>query len=148
MLINNHNCDYFYSKGCIISLRNVMTFLFCIVCHKGCGEGHYGAECSQVCGLCKNTVDCYHVNGTCLTGCESGYIGDMCKTRRLKPYTLFTMIPNNGCMLKQWSAYIYNNDWCSDSNDYWENKSALFVLICIKMDAIVIDSLWEWNIRK
>ena len=55
---------------------------FCHVFHLECDEGYFGTECSQVCGWCKNTVDCHHLNGTCLTGCEAGYIGDMCKTRK------------------------------------------------------------------
>ena len=63
--------------------RNDMyiKFLSCIL-KKGCAEGYYGDECSKVCGWCKHADDCYHVNGTCLNGCESGYIDDMCKTRK------------------------------------------------------------------
>lgn len=75
---------------------------FCIACHKGCDDGHFGTECNQVCGWCKNTTDCHHVNGTCLTGCESGYIDDMCKIRKyVKPCEVFTSITYYGCMLKQ-----------------------------------------------
>ena len=68
-------------KFCYLCVFKLMWF-FCHVFHKGCEEGYFGTECSQVCGLCRNTVDCHHVNGTCLTGCKSGYIGHMCKTRK------------------------------------------------------------------
>ena len=46
-----------------------------------CDNGTYGKECKASCGHCFNQEPCYHINGTCFTGCESGYLGDLCQSR-------------------------------------------------------------------
>lgn len=64
----------FFSKE-----NNKKTFkyiLFCAVCRKG----SYGINCNETCGQCRDIIQCSHINGTCLTGCESGFRGDLCKT--------------------------------------------------------------------
>ena len=46
-----------------------------------CDNGTYGKECKASCGHCLNQEPCFHINGTCLTGCESGYLGNLCQSR-------------------------------------------------------------------
>lgn len=50
---------------------------------EACDNGYYGNECNNTCGYCLDLSDCFHINGTCLNGCESGYIGDLCKSSKL-----------------------------------------------------------------
>lgn len=60
-------------------MKNVDSLLkttFFVACEKG----YYGRECSYTCGHCLDKNECFHTNGTCLSGCEFGYIGDLCKT--------------------------------------------------------------------
>lgn len=47
-----------------------------------CAGGSYGVECNKTCGHCRDINQCYHINGTCLTGCDAGYQGNLCKTRK------------------------------------------------------------------
>ena len=49
----------------------------------GCRNGSYGYECNETCGHCRDQSDCHKENGSCFNGCGSGFIGDLCKTRRL-----------------------------------------------------------------
>lgn len=51
---------------------------------KACGDGFYGNQCNNKCGYCRDIDQCSPVNGTCLTGCDAGYQGDRCETRKLK----------------------------------------------------------------
>lgn len=51
-------------------------FFFQIVCE----NGTYGEECNNTCGQCRDEEYCYHTNGTCPSGCNSGYLDDICKT--------------------------------------------------------------------
>ena len=44
-----------------------------------CENGTYGRDCNKTCGHCRDGSSCLHTNGTCLTGCDSGYFGDLCK---------------------------------------------------------------------
>ena len=43
-----------------------------------CSDGTYGGNCSKTCGKC-STV-CNKATGECPSGCQTGYIGDMCDT--------------------------------------------------------------------
>lgn len=61
---------------CYILLLN--RYVFFTVCN----EGTYGSNCNYTCGQCHAKEDCHHVNGTCLLGCEPGYQGDLCKSRK------------------------------------------------------------------
>ena len=45
-----------------------------------CADGTYGLECNEVCGHCKFKTNCHYTNGTCLSGCDPGFLGDLCKT--------------------------------------------------------------------
>lgn len=49
---------------------------------KACEHGSYGVDCKGICGQCRDINQCFHINGTCLTGCDVGYQGKYCKTRR------------------------------------------------------------------
>lgn len=48
----------------------------------GCEKGSFGIDCQNRCGHCLDHDQCYHTNGTCLTGCDVGYQGHLCTTRR------------------------------------------------------------------
>lgn len=61
---------------CYILLLN--RYIYITVCN----EGTYGSDCNYTCGQCHAKEDCHHVNGTCLLGCEPGYQGDLCKSRK------------------------------------------------------------------
>ena len=52
-------------------------------CAIACETGTYGKDCSNACGHCLNETNCIHTNGTCTTGCEAGYFGNICKTRKI-----------------------------------------------------------------
>lgn len=45
-----------------------------------CEGGTYGAGCKEACGYCRDGNQCSNINGTCLTGCDTGFKGDFCKT--------------------------------------------------------------------
>ena len=62
--------------------ENIMPVLNDIL-FEACVNGYYGKECNNTCGYCLDLSDCFHINGTCLNGCESGYIGDLCKSSKL-----------------------------------------------------------------
>lgn len=47
-----------------------------------CDTGTYGIRCEKQCGHCRDPNRCSNVNGSCLTGCEAGYKGNLCKTRK------------------------------------------------------------------
>ena len=61
---------------CNTTVLDVVLHLFLIACD----DGTYGQECKGICGNCLEGNFCSHTNGTCLTGCETGYFGDLCKT--------------------------------------------------------------------
>ena len=49
---------------------------------KACQNGKYGRECNSTCGHCQSEDHCHPTNGTCLNGCELGYHGILCHTRK------------------------------------------------------------------
>lgn len=54
---------------------------------KACDRGSYGTDCNQNCGRCRYVDDCFHVNGTCFSGCDVGYDGNLCKSRKYEIVT-------------------------------------------------------------
>lgn len=60
---------------------NNPLFFFQIV---DCDKGSYGVNCNSTCGHCRDLNHCFHVDGICLTGCDAGYIGELCEKSRLK----------------------------------------------------------------
>ena len=58
-------------------IQNLRDFCLFIAC----GVKKYGIGCLEDCGNCRYPTDCFHINGTCLSGCSSGYINHICKTR-------------------------------------------------------------------
>ena len=57
---------------------NIETFLVMLLLD--CDPGRYGYRCNDTCGHCRDQNKCFHTNGSCLTGCDTGYYGDLCKT--------------------------------------------------------------------
>ena len=51
-----------------------------------CENGTYGYDCNNTCGHCTDKETCSHTNGTCLVGCDPGYVGELCKTRKFFTY--------------------------------------------------------------
>lgn len=43
-----------------------------------CCDGTYGMECSESCGMCADRVACDKATGVCPSGCEDGFVGDLC----------------------------------------------------------------------
>lgn len=64
-------------KKCITFKRGFCYFLSIVVLE--CVFGHYGYNCNETCGHCKDAIQCSTVSGTCLTGCKAGYVGRLCK---------------------------------------------------------------------
>lgn len=58
-----------------------------------CDKGWYGVQCREQCGHCRDSNQCLQTNGTCLTGCMTGYSGDLCKTREYMNF--ITILLNN-----------------------------------------------------
>lgn len=58
------------------------TFISINILVLACNRGQYGIDCSETCGKCLDVNQCFNVNGRCLTGCEDGYVGNLCKTRK------------------------------------------------------------------
>lgn len=57
--------------------KNIYYFI-----KQGCVSGSYGFKCIENCGHCRGMNKCLHINGTCLIGCDAGYQGFLCKTRK------------------------------------------------------------------
>lgn len=60
-----------------------------------CHTGFYGVACKEICGNCRDVNQCDHTNGTCLTGCVSGYMGDLCQTRECTNKTISSILYGN-----------------------------------------------------
>ena len=69
-----------------------------------CNHGMYGNFCNNSCGYCHAEDTCYHVNGTCLLGCEPGYQGDLCKTRKK---IIILIVPLLYVCFIKWPKYNY-----------------------------------------
>ena len=68
------------------------------MCLSECDLGTYGDMCNEKCGNCQDQTKCHHSNGTCLSGCNYGFQGALCKTR--KSLTVHTNVYiNYVCML-------------------------------------------------
>ena len=66
-----------FDVGVNVQSYNIFDYFF-----TACVVGTYGNNCNNTCGNCLNVNECFHTNGTCLTGCDPGYTGDLCKTRK------------------------------------------------------------------
>lgn len=53
-----------------------------------CPKGTFGQNCLKTCGNCLHNTTCNHENGTCPNGCDAGFKGQYCSTRRFSN-TLF-----------------------------------------------------------
>lgn len=70
--------EFFFSNH-----RNIMaSTCFFPSLYSACPGGLYGQYCSKSCGNCLQNTTCNHGNGTCLDGCDAGYKGKYCTTRR------------------------------------------------------------------
>ncbi|PSN42602.1 hypothetical protein C0J52_19715 [Blattella germanica] len=54
-----------------------------------CVQGHYGADCKESCGHCKNEMPCDPYTGLCPLGCETGFYLPFCKEK----YKYVTVAP-------------------------------------------------------
>ena len=68
------------------------------MCLSECDLGTYGDMCNEKCGNCQDQTKCHHSNGTCLTGCNDGFQGALCKTRKSLTVHTYVLI-NYVCML-------------------------------------------------
>lgn len=51
-------------------------------------------DCRERCSdFCMNNEPCHHVNGACPSGCQEGYIGELCNDcKKLKEYFFMLML--------------------------------------------------------
>ena len=54
--------------------------IYLVIFVLACDPGKYGYRCNDTCGQCRDKGMCFHTNGSCLSGCDTGYYGDLCKT--------------------------------------------------------------------
>ena len=77
-----------HSEKCTQKLQtglfNIKYRPCCHHLHIACENGTFGIDCNQTCGKCLENSICNRVNGICWTGCDAGYTGNFCKTRKLK----------------------------------------------------------------
>lgn len=57
-----------------------------------CISGMYGKECKLKCSQFCHGKSCYQISGECVNGCEDGYIGGLCKTRKISAVIMFIEI--------------------------------------------------------
>ena len=74
--------------------KTILWLHWCI--HTACPPGRFGFECRDECGNCYQRHACTHVNGFCADGCNEGFKGQLCKTRRS---TMFQSIVYVGILL-------------------------------------------------
>lgn len=65
-----------------MNIRQFITHA-CIV-FIACPDRFYGDNCSLSCGHCMHFDPCHHISGQCLNGCDPGWSGLHCVTRKLK----------------------------------------------------------------
>lgn len=79
--IRKSNSDHVVVFPDLLSVNNSQC-LYLIACD----IESFGADCVETCGHCADIGQCSPINGTCLTGCDSGFQGDLCKTRKYLEY--------------------------------------------------------------
>lgn len=67
----------------LINIRLYSIYCYNVYYFKGktCENGTYGVGCFEQCGHCTDQA-CSTINGTCLSGCNPGFLGHLCKTRK------------------------------------------------------------------
>ena len=82
--MKNHKWHYFSPRLNTFICFQYVIFLLSVhsIVLVGCSNKTFGQDCNNTCGYCLNNEDCNHVNGTCLKGCNPGYLGDLCATRK------------------------------------------------------------------
>lgn len=68
---------------------NVVWFVFFFI---ECISGLYGNECNFKCSQFCHEELCYGSTGECVNGCEDGYIGGLCKTRKIAAVIMYIKI--------------------------------------------------------
>ncbi|WAQ98567.1 MEG10-like protein, partial [Mya arenaria] len=83
--------------------------------YTACGDGHFGMECSEICGNClSNDQHCDHINGHCTNGCASGFKGPVCK--QTCPFGKYGDQCNSHC-----SGHCLNNNTCHHISGHCTN---------------------------
>ena len=82
--MKNHKWHYFSPRLNTFICFQYVIFLLSVhsIVLVGCSNMTFGQDCNNTCGHCLNNDVCHHVNGTCLRGCNPGYHGDLCATRK------------------------------------------------------------------
>ena len=79
------------------------------MCLSECDLGTYGDMCNEKCGNCKDQSECHYSNGTCLTGCNDGFQGALCKTRKiLTVYFKFQYIKDESISMYYLISYQFD----------------------------------------
>ena len=108
----------------------------------GCSNRTFGQDCNNICGHCLYNEVCHHVNGTCLRGCNPGYLGDLCATR--KKITLHNTNVHEGLIFSHWKT---------------ENKCVVVLFVYLlnllfysyalvhKPNIVILSSTWKFKIN-
>ena len=102
--MKNHKWHYFSPRLNTFICYQYVIFLLSVhsIVLVGCSNMTFGQDCNNTCGHCLNNDVCHHVNGTCLRGCNPGYHGDLCATR--KKITLPNTNVHEGLIFSYWKT--------------------------------------------
>ena len=86
-----------YVSYCLNMNNRILKYLYpeelcwtCSVFFIVCDNRKYGQTCNKSCGHCLNQGFCHHENGACLSGCDPGFHGVLCTSRKHRSFTLFS----------------------------------------------------------
>lgn len=116
---------------------------------KVCENGKYGQGCTSICGHCFNGSGCHHANGSCLTGCESGYGGDVCKSRKTNYVDLFFsdfQCNLNLCFLIRKKDEILNPSYACLTRDFISQKATSLAHEIVNRRTRVKQSMSEFTL--
>ncbi|KAJ1520424.1 hypothetical protein ONE63_003556 [Megalurothrips usitatus] len=70
--ISNNSIAAIFRCSCAAGLKGAR-------CDEVCSPGHYGSNCSLLCGFCKDHERCNRFTGECNNGCQAGYYPPFCQ---------------------------------------------------------------------
>ena len=73
------------------NIKLIYLFIYII---SECNEDTYGMNCGQNCNAhnCRDGTNCNHDDGHCPSGCQPGYMGDMCMEGQYHLFSYINMV--------------------------------------------------------